>query len=387
MLKRALVILAASADAAHAQHAPITNRDYAIDLYNGVALGDATMVGMGGAGAANVIGTAGTLNNPSAIAIRPTTDHDTSSLDYHFDWLTGSFSSDYDNNGEVASGGALMISMGLGGRYHDWGFAVTGTAQTAPIGDADDTGLTGEVVSGQFVVARWIPQWDVSLGLGVQFALFTLNNAGDSQHPLFEMTGFNAVAGATWIPARSSLRLAASAAGPIDSDEVKAQSCDPENCNGYILPGRVRQPWRAVAGAAYRIAGTAWNQPVPGPFRDERALTLALDTVVTGATANGFGIEAFGMQELQRSGRHTAVSVRGGLDLEAIPGRLRLRGGSYWEPARFVDVDGRVHGTFGVDVRVLEFHMWGHLRRGRISALADVASRYRNIGVSIGLWH
>ena len=377
----------AIASPAFAQHAPITNRDYAIDLYDGVALGDSTMVGMGGAGEADVIGTAGVLLNPSAIAVRPTMDHDAWSFDYHLDWLTGSFSSDYDNNGQVATGGASMISGGLGGRYHDWGFATTITAQSAPIGDSDTTHLSGEALRVRFVVARWFPSLDLAVGAGVQVAQFNLDQDNDTNHPLFRVSGLGAIAGATWLPAMTSLRLAASIDGPVDGNQVDAQDCDPANCRGYILPDHVRAPWRAVGGVAYRLADTAWNQQVPGPFRDERALTFALDTVVTGGTPNGYGIEAFGMQQLQRSGRHSAVSVRGGLDFEAIPGRLRLRAGSYWEPARFIDVDGRLHGTFGIDVRVFAFQLWGRPRRGRISALADIASRYRNIGASIGFWH
>jgi len=50
----------------------ITNRDYAIDLYDGVAIGSTASVGMGGTGAALITGTSGTLINPSAMAMRPT---------------------------------------------------------------------------------------------------------------------------------------------------------------------------------------------------------------------------------------------------------------------------------------------------------------------------
>jgi hypothetical protein len=155
---------------------------------------------------------------------------------------------------------------------------------------------------------------------------------------------------------------------------------------GYILPGHARSPARLVAGSAYRWAPTAWNQQVQTPFHDEPSLTLAADVVVTGATASGAGIEAFGMHELQPSGRHTVVSVRGGGELECLPGRLRLRGGSYWEPGRFDGVGGRAHATFGIDLRVLAFQLFGD-RRGRISLIGDVADRYRNIAVDIGFWH
>src|SRR3954464_14967387 len=74
---------------------PITDTDYAIDLYDGVALGNTAQVGMGGAGAALVVGTAGTLLNASAPAVRQTTDTDSWSWDYHLDFLTATYSSDY----------------------------------------------------------------------------------------------------------------------------------------------------------------------------------------------------------------------------------------------------------------------------------------------------
>ena len=121
-------------------------------------------------------------------------------------------------------------------------------------------------------------------------------------------------------------------------------------------------------------------------FRDEHSLTITTDVLVTGDSPNAYGIEAFGLQQLQRSGRHSAISVRGGAEVEALPGRLRLRMGSYWEPERFVDQGGRLHFTFGMELRVFEFWLIG-TRRGRLSFTGDVASRYRNVAVSIGFWH
>ena len=361
---------------------PITSRAYAIDLYDGVALGNSTMIGMGGAGAANVIGTAGVLLNPSAIAVRPTTDNGPWSLDYHLDFLTGTYSTDYDNNGAGATGGAWLLTGGLGGRYHDWGFAFTATAQSAPVGES--SGLTGQTLRARFVVAKWLPAYDLSIGIGAQTAGFELQNGGRA--PLFSIAGTTAITGATWLPHGESFRLAAAIDGPIDGGEVKADACDPENCNGYILPAHVRAPWRVVAGGAYRWAASAWNQQVLGPFRDEQAVTVALDVVMSGATSHGYGLEAFGMQQLQRSGRHPAFSARGGVDYEWKPGRLRVRAGAYWEPSRFDHVGGRLHETFGIDLRVLAFHLWGP-RRGRISLTGDVAPRYRNVGIGVGLWH
>jgi hypothetical protein len=163
------------------------------------------------------------------------------------------------------------------------------------------------------------------------------------------------------------------------------------DCYGYVLPERVEVPWQVTVGAAYRFAPTEWNQWVGGHWRDERSLTIATDVVITGASPDAFGLEKFADQKLQRSGRDIVYSIRGGAEYEWLPGRLRVRLGSYWEPGRFLDggggeVAGRIHGTFGVEVRALQFDLWGP-RRGRISLTGDLASRYTNIGASIGFWH
>ena len=366
---------------ARAQFPPITDRNFAIDLYDGVAIGNTDMVGMGGAGAAVVLGTAGVLQNPSAIAVRPATDNGGWSLDYHLDFLTGRYSSDYDNNGQVGSGGASLVTGGLGGRIHDWAAAVTTLAQTAPLVGSSPS-LTADALRVRFTLARWIPQLDLAVGGGIQTATLQINP--DTGKKLFAVSGSGVIGGATWLPHGESFRLAAAFDGAINGDQI--EPCDPAECQGFVLPDRVRAPWRVVTGGAYRLAPAAWNQQVATPWRDERALTVAADLVVTGATANGYGLEAFGMQQLQASGRHTVVSVRGGAAYEALPGRLRIHGGSYWEPGRFEAVGGRLHTTFGADLRVLQFRLWGP-RRGRLSLTADVADRYRNIVIDIGFWH
>jgi len=362
---------------------PIVDRDFAIDFYDGVAIGDTAQVGMGGAGAASVAGSAGTLLNASAPAVRRTTDNDRWSWDYHLDALTGTYSSDYDNNGIVTdeASGASLVTAGLGLRVGDWAGAVTLTGQTAPL---EGSTLRADALRAKLVVARWLPRRDVAVGGGFQGVLFQLTPEDDE--PLFGITGVGLLAGVTWLPRMERFRAGLSLETGIVGGAVSTSACDPSNCQGYILPSQVEAAGRVIAGVAYRWAATAWNQLVPQKFRDERALTVATDLVFTGATENGHGIEAFGMQELQRSGSTPVISIRGGAEFEWLPGRLRVRAGSYWEPARFEGVGGRVHGTIGLDVRVFEFHLFG-LRRGRISGTADLAARYRNLALSIGFWH
>jgi hypothetical protein len=365
---------------------PITDRNFAIDFYDGVALGNTTQVGMGGAGAAYITGSAGTLINASAPVIRNTTDRGAWSWDYHLDALTATLSSDYDNNGVTSEdGGASFLTGGLSVRYNHWAIAATVTAQTAPV-IGSDPDLDAEAFRGKLVLSHWFSSADLAIGAGIQQLRFGITNRNqDPDVELFAMGGSGAIVGLTWVPKQRNVRIAAAVESPILGGTVETSTCDPDDCNGYILPEKVESAGRLVGGIAYRIGPTPWNSVVLTPFRDERSLTFAADVVVTGPTRNGFGIEAFGMQQLQRSGSNTDVSLRFGVDTEVIPGRLKLRAGTYWEPSRFDDVSGRLHATVGMDIGVLNFRFWGP-RRVRVSGTADLAPRYRNIGLSIGFW-
>jgi hypothetical protein len=372
---------------------PITDSSYSIELYDGVAIGNAAVVGMGGATVALAIGTAGTLFNPSAPAVKPTTDTDTWSWDYHVDYLVGSLSTDYDNNGFTSeNGGTSVLTMGAGIRIGEWGAALTLTTLDAPVAaetmlGSRTVGLAAQTIRGQLAIARWIPRLDTAIGVSFTSGSFAFGpdcaeaECGD----LFDISGTGLELGATWAPRRQSIRLGAALSGPIAGGELAG--CDPADCVGWTLPESVVSPVRLATGVAYRWSESDWNQLVGGHFRDEPSLTVAGDVVITGPSENAYGLESFGNHVLQRSGRHTTVSLRGGAEYEWLPGRLRVRAGSYWEPGRFVGVPGRLHATFGIEVRVLQFMFWDKPRRGRITLTSDIAESYRNGGLAIGFWH
>jgi hypothetical protein len=382
----AILVLSASPAAADPETSPITDSNYSIELYDGVPIGNVALIGMGGATTANAIGTAGTLYNVSAPAVRPTTDTDSWSWDYHLDYLYGSLSSDYDNNGFVTDTTAQrVLTAGLGGRYHNWAAAITFIGQTEPVdAELDGMGLEASSYRTQFAIAKWVPEIDTAIGISLDTATFDFHPEDGSQS-LMSIGGGGAEIGAQWIPTMQDLRLGANLRSPIVGGDVTG--CDPSDCVGWVLPQQIVTATRFSAGAAYRIGPTPWNQLVKGFFRDERATTLTADVVVTGSTDNAFGLEEFGEHMLQRSGRHPSVSVRGGVEWEWKPGRLRIRGGSYWEPARFVGVPGRLHVTFGLELRVFEFWFLDRKRRGRISLTADAAQYFSNGGLSVGFWH
>ena len=385
------------AGSAHAdpQLTPITpGTSYALDLYDGVALGNSAVVAMGGASVANAAGSSGTLANPSAPAVRNTTDTDSWSWDYHFDYLNATQSKDFANSGlNNLDGGAQMLTLGASVRVGNWAGAITASAQSVPLStvtlpSGNMAELDGTNLRGRVAFAHWFPSRDVSLGGGVQLAQFSM--APQCSDPecksLFTIQGLGLEAGGTYIPRGQSWRIGGSVSSRIIGGTVVANNCDPMNCDGFVLPSEVRVPWRFAVGGAYRFADSDWNQVVGGDFRDEPAVTVVADLVVTGPTPGAYGLDAFSRQELERSGSDTVLSLRGGAEYEWVPGRLRVRGGSYWEPGRFDGVSGRLHGTFGIEVRVFEFQAWGR-RRGRITLTGDVAHRYDNVAVSIGFWH
>lgn len=381
-----LLVLVASPAAADPETSPITDSNYSIELYDGAPIGNVAVIGMGGATTALAIGTAGTLFNPSAPAVRPTTDTDSWSWDYHFDYVNGSLSTDYDNNGFTNDADTRQVfTAGIGGRIHDWAAAFTFTQQNAPV-DATFNGmpLEASTIRLQFAVARWIPKIDTAIGVGLNSAQFDLHPTPDTQS-LMNISGGGLEAGATWIPSGQDIRLGGAVRSAIHGGDVTG--CTQMECVGWILPQQIVSATRFSAGAAYRFGPTAWNQLVPGFFRDERAVTLAADVVVTSSIDNAFGLEEFGQHELQRSGRHPSIGLRGGVEWEWKPGRLRLRAGSYWEPSRFVGVPGRLHVTAGLELRVFEFWLLGRKRRGRISLTADAAEHFSNGGLSVGFWH
>jgi len=400
-----MAVVAALGRPAAADFPSVTDPAYAIDLYTGGALGNTRIVGMGGAAVASAEGSAGTLVNPAAPAVRAATSTESWDWDFHVDYLSSVKASDWDNNGDVGRNGTGVGSVtgGLAFMLGDWGLAVVVNEQTTDFSVLDDDPATPEIethpaqaaaIQGKVALARTFLHEQITIGLAARFGTFEFRDqdraVGDKR--LFEITGGSAEAGAVWRPWLRDVRVGGAVALPVDGSNVTIDgNCTLMDCNGYILPEHVAVPWQITAGAAYRFAPTEWNQWVGGHWRDERSLMVELDVAITGASANAFGLEKFADHKLQRSGRDVAYSVRAGAEYEWLPGRLRVRAGSYWEPGRFLDaggapVAGRVHGTFGVEGRLFQFNLWGP-RRGRISLTGDLARHYANIGASIGFWH
>ena len=369
--------------------ADLSNRNYTLDLYQGSVLGSARIVGMGGASVALAEGSAGTVANPAAPAVRPATSNRNWDWDWHLDWLNPDLGSDFDNNGlntDNETSVAPLLTAGFVGQYKTWGISFNATAITNTAEPENgEQSVTTDAQIFRMVVAKSFLEEVFTLGIGIRIGSLDLTTEDNTQ--LFSIVGTGLELGAVWRPAQINLRVGSTLSLPISGRDINNSTCDPFDCGGYILPEEVAVPWSISTGVAWRFAPTRWNQHIRKPFRDERALTVAGDIVITGPVKNGHGIEAFTRSKLQPSGQDTVFSFRSGVEYELTPGRLRLRAGGYWEPGRFENIRGRIHGTAGVEVRFWSFRLWGSPYRLRASVTGDFAKKYINTGISIGFWH
>jgi hypothetical protein len=393
----ALIVLTPAGRAGAQEYEPITDRDYSLDLYTGSIVGSVRMIGMGGASVGFAEGSVGTISNAAAAAVRRTTKSGTWAWDFHLDGQSAAFASDFDNNGleDTDDFSSAIATAGLIIQYREWGFGVVATTQRTRIVEDDgddatmDRVLEPNAIVGKLVVARAFKDQEHTLGGGLRFGslAFTRPDGAVGDVRMFSVTNPGLEAGYMWRPPETSFRAGGSLAMPISGGTVAVDTCDPMNCEGYILPERVEVPWSMAGGVAYRLAATPWNKKVDTKYRDELSLLVAGDLVMTGWVPDGHGVKAFARHRLQRSGLDLALSPRMGAEAELIPGWLRLRAGTYWEPPRFRGVDGRLHGTAGMDVRLFGFTIFEREYRLRISLTADRAARYGNAGISLGFWH
>ncbi|HWT85472.1 MAG TPA: hypothetical protein VN177_06845 [Myxococcales bacterium] len=367
---------------------PVTDRHYTIDAYRGAAVADYRVVGMGGASFATAEGAIGLLGNPAAAASRPATASSWFYWDFLFDVYTPALAVDYDNSGtrqDQAIGKTGALNAGLVGMFGAWGTAITVAGEVRNFTLPGGTEATLSAAIWRLTLARSFADGEWIAGASLIGGGFNLRLPANGVE-LVNATDWSVEAGALWRPPERNLRIGASFR-PTMKPRIEGAACDPNNCFGYILPDHVEFPWNGGAGVAFRWGPTPWNRRIAEDFRDEKSVILAGDVQVSGPVAGGSGLEAFLEKRLQRSGKNASVSPRIGAEYEWIPGWLRVRGGTYWEPARFVDVSGRLHVTLGLDVRFWSFALWGSRYRLRVSLAADAARQYGNTVLSLGFWH
>jgi hypothetical protein len=147
----------------------------------------------------------------------------------------------------------------------------------------------------------------------------------------------------------------------------------------------IRQSRKELKKLAWEMLRLQYRQGWP-----RRYYLLSADLRFNGRVDNAVGVESFIFQTVQRSGEQVTVSPRIGFETEIWPRRMKLRGGSYLEPSRFAESTFRIHGTFGLDIKLFKwnvFGLWPDDYRWQLTGAIDFARDYGAFSLGIGGWY
>jgi len=112
--------------------------------------------------------------------------------------------------------------------------------------------------------------------------------------------------------------------------------------------------------------------------------------LVSGPVQGAVGVESLVTQTVNRSGQRAVGSPRVGVESGGFLTFLRIRGGTYLEPTRFDGSESRLHATFGFDVKLLRWNVFGAWPDDyvwRLGIGADVARQYSTWGITLAGWY
>jgi len=148
---------------------------------------------------------------------------------------------------------------------------------------------------------------------------------------------------------------------------------------------QIKQWRKQVKKQAWEVLRNRYRNEWPRRYH-----LLSIDLWFTGRLEDAVGVESFLFQTVQRSGEKITISPRIGFETEPWPKRMKVRVGSYLEPTRFAASAARLHTTFGIDINVLKwnvFGLWPDDYRWQISTSFDIAAEYQAVSLGIGGWY
>jgi hypothetical protein len=257
-------------------------------------------------------------------------------------------------------------------------------AQNITTGRTTVDPATGIAHAGGFIIPDRITQpWEIEAGLAWQFGPRPLNPK--------------------WIdPAKDEEALVKRIA------RDRAQRLDDRHAELMNMPGvtpvqlaerEQRAEWLAREEAATRATEDAELADAKDRLYEQRKarylnwprdrVLLLASMTLTGASPQAIAIEGFIDQKRELVGQKVSIAPRFAAESEPVPNLLRMRAGMYFEPSRFGDGTYRQHFTFGGDLRLLSWDIFGIISETtwRLTTFFDVAPRYQNFGFSIGAWH
>jgi hypothetical protein len=250
---------------------------------------------------------------------------------------------------------------------------VTGTTLSTQATTTNGVSSAG----GLIVPDRITLPWELETGFALQVGPRPLNprwlNPHDGEEPVRRYTDEERARRA------QELEEALARAAPAEREALRASLEKEENAIRVIEDARMKaESDRLLAERTARFEN--WPRP---------RILLVASALVTGISSDAVALEGFIDQKVESVGQRVTVSPRFGIEAEPIQNWVVARVGSYVEPSRFQGVDARQHFTFGGDLKLFAWDMFG-ITPGqvwRVSGVLDVAPRYIDWGFSVGAWH
>lgn len=388
-----------------------------VDAARGPITGSARRIGIGGAFVAIADDTEGVAINPASTAVRLPYSFQDWNLGFGVNIAVGAWlpKNDLYNQGNTASqdeskadrSKALFGSVALLVNYRHLGIGVSAEAERNSASRAQQTQGIDTNFAANFGVVHLNLAYgflDGQLLLGAGPRLIGMSFDRSSSSGVLGTAGVGYEAGVLVKPLRQQFRVAAAVKSSVD-----ARLSAPPG----LAESRAHVPWEVAFGLAYQfgprvqnprfvstreVARRATGREHPtdaeldqaehellARYRERQRWYLLVSSELSIIQGGGpVGLSG------QLAKDRPVISPRLGLESEVIPHYLRLRAGSYYEPALIAGTQSRVHGTGGFDVKLFEWSVFGLISPfdyWQLSIGADGARDYLNTAFSIGIWH
>ena len=366
------------------------------------------LVGLAGASTGLAENTESLPTNYAAAAARHPRRNRDWDWDYTLAVLTAPVDSmrDVDNDGSGAQVVApVEAQIGISVQYRRFGLGLytRGSTHGLCLADACPPGgeqLQAQSASGALVLgfAAFDDQLLIGAGINAATAVFRLEQQSRSY------AGTSLGLGVSWRPHWLPVRLGLHYVSQSDAEPQFALNNEP-TLGGRPLYQRAVSPAKASVGACARIGAEAWrfNRQSPSAVREHAttdnlarvphdvienwsppgAVLLCGQVDLIFPVENATTIEPFLLGgAAPRIGAQVAFIPRVGVEWETVTRRLRLRAGTYLDPAQLEGTTVRPHLTTGFEVRL--FRVLGV--DWSLSASTNLAPRLFSFSLGIGWW-
>lgn len=383
-----------AAGASEGELLPRTGRLY---LSSGLSVGSTRLVALGGAGVGIAEGSAAYPGNLAALAHRSPDLEEPWDVDFGLSFLDLPVGNpellDLDNDGAVDDARSVrQLTFTLGLQFD--GFALGGYSRTLvlryclvePCGSHGDVRIT--VATTALAFAQVFGADELILAVGLYSATGQVDRAGEAwSYGSFGVT-FDGLYRPADQPFRIGLSLKPQVIGPLRGPVTRIAGNLPFEAlaspftlslGGSVRLGPGSERYNRLSPIVRRRLGKPPLPAATGPA-GRWMLTAQLDVISPLEDAVAIP-SLLSPERPQPLARRTALAPRVGLEHESWPGRLRTRLGSFLEPSAFPGNAPRPHLTFG-----FELFLFRYLEDWALSFSLDLAPRYSDLGISIGLW-